>query len=146
MAVVIRVLEAADRAAWEVLWAGYLAFYEASVPDEVTEATWRRLMGPAGGIDGLVAVNRDGELVGFVHYLFHPVTWSVTDRCYLEDLYVAEAARGLGAGRRLMETVFDIAGEEGADQTYWWTHDSNETARRLYDRVGAVTPFIKYAR
>ncbi len=85
-------------------------------------------------------------MVGIVHYLFHSVTWSLTERCYLEDLYVADGARGSGIGRRLMEAVFAIGDEQGADQTYWWTHETNATARRLYDRVGGVTPFIKYVR
>ena len=29
---------------------------------------------------------------------------------------------------------------------YWLTQTSNATARRLYDRVGTATPFIKYRR
>ena len=85
-------------------------------------------------------------MVGIVHYLFHPVTWSLTERCYLEDLYVVDGMRGSGIGQRLMEAVFAIGDEQGADQTYWWTHETNTTARRLYDRVGGVTPFIKYVR
>ena len=87
-----------------------------------------------------------GEMVGIVHYLFHPVTWSITDRCYLEDLYVCEAARGAGLGRALIEAVYAASDERGADQIYWLTEDINATARRLYDRIGRLTPFIKYQR
>ena len=29
---------------------------------------------------------------------------------------------------------------------YWLTQEFNATARRLYDRVGRATPFIKYRR
>jgi len=79
-----------------------------------------------------------------VHYLFHPVTWAKSDRCYLEDLFVSPDARVKGAGRALIEAVYQAAEEAGTDQVYWLTAESNMTARRLYDRIGHVTPFIKY--
>ncbi len=85
-------------------------------------------------------------MLGFVHYLFHPVTWSADPRCYLEDLFVAEAARGLGAGAALVNGVYAAADARGADQVYWFTQASNTTARKLYDRVGRLTPFVKYRR
>jgi GNAT superfamily N-acetyltransferase len=146
MLVGIRQLDAPDREAWLPLWQGYLDFYEASVPQQVSDATWRRIVDPAGPIHGLGAFDPNGRLVGIVHYLFHPVTWSITNRCYLEDLFVRPDARGLGAGRALIEAVYAAADAAGADQVYWLTAHSNETARKLYDRVGQLTPFVKYRR
>lgn len=146
MPVEIRPLAEGDREAWLPLWQGYLTFYEASVPDAVTAETWRRLIDPEGPIHGFAAVDGDGRLVGFVHYLFHPVTWSTSERCYLEDLYVMPDARGTGAGRALIEAVYAAAEAAGANQVYWLTAEDNATARRLYDRVGRLTPFIKYQR
>jgi ribosomal protein S18 acetylase RimI-like enzyme len=81
-----------------------------------------------------------------VHFLFHPVTWSVSPRCYLEDLFVRPDARGSGAGRALIEAVYRAADEKDADQVYWLTADSNAAARKLYDSIGKLTPFIKYRR
>lgn len=74
MVVNIRPLESRDREEWLSLWRGYLVFYETSVPDEVTDETWRRIIDPAGPIHGLGAFNATGKLIGIVHYLFHPVT------------------------------------------------------------------------
>ncbi len=142
----IRPLQAGDRAAWDRLWSGYLRFYAQNLAPDVTDATWRRFVDPAGDLHGLCALDANDGMVGFVHYLFHPVTWSIGDRCYLEDLFVAEAARGLGAGRRLVEAVYRAADERGADQVYWFTQESNVAARELYDRVGRLTPFVKYQR
>jgi GNAT superfamily N-acetyltransferase len=142
----VRPLEAADREAWLPLWQGYLDFYETSVPDEVTDETWRRIVDPDGPIHGLCAEDEKGRLIGIVHYLYHPVTWAIAPRCYLEDLFVSPEARGTGAGRALIEAVYRAADEAGADQVYWLTAASNATARRLYDRVGQLTPFIKYRR
>ena len=146
MPVSIRPLEPKDKQAWLLLWGGYLEFYETSVSDEVTEGTWRRIVDPAGPIHGFCAVDADGKLIGIVHYLFHPVTWAVSDRCYLEDLFVSPDARGSGAGRALIEAVYRAADKVGADQVYWLTAHSNATARQLYDRVAQVTPFVKYRR
>jgi GNAT superfamily N-acetyltransferase len=146
MPVNIRPLAQSDREAWLPLWRGYLTFYQASVPDEATAETWRRLTDPQGPIRGFGAVDDDGRLIGFVHYLFHPVTWSASDRCYLEDLFVSPEARGSGAGRALIEAVYEAADAVGANQVYWLTAEDNTTARRLYDRIGRLTPFVKYQR
>ncbi len=146
MPVEVRPLQAGDHEEWLPLWRGYLDFYEAAITDEVTEETWRRVVDPAGPIRGLVAADKGGRLVGLAHFLFHPVTWSVHDRCYLEDLFVAPDARGTGAGRALIEAVYRAADAAGAEQVYWLTAENNETARRLYDRVGSLTPFVKYQR
>ncbi|MGH6925452.1 MAG: GNAT family N-acetyltransferase [Propylenella sp.] len=146
MPVSIRRLEPDDREAWLPLWQGYLDFYETSVPDDVTGETWRRIADPVGPIHGLGAFDATGRLVGFVHYLFHAVTWSASDRCYLEDLFVSADVRGTSAGRALIEAVYRAADEAGADQVYWLTAHDNTTARRLYDGVGRLTPFVKYQR
>lgn len=146
MTVTIRKLSETDRVAWDPLWQDYLAFYEVALEPSVTDATWRRLMDPAADMHALGAFDTGGAMTGIVHYLYHPVTWSVAPRCYLEDLYVAEAARGTGAGRALIEAVYAAADARGADQVYWLTQAGNETARRLYDRIARLTPFVKYQR
>jgi GNAT superfamily N-acetyltransferase len=146
MTVSIRPLTAADRAAWDPLWQGYLSFYKTELASEITDITWTRLLDAAEDMHCIVAETADGEMIGIVHYLYHRVTWAVADRCYLEDLFVAETARGTGAGRALIEAVYAAADARGADQVYWLTQDFNEEGRRLYDRVGRSTPFIKYQR
>ena len=146
MTVAIRPLEAADRAAWDPLWQGYLAFYRTGLDPAITDVTWARLLEPAEDMHCLVAEDGAGTMIGIVHYLYHRVTWAIADRCYLEDLFVTESARGTGAGRALIEAVYAAANERGADQVYWLTQDFNENGRRLYDRVGRLTPFIKYQR
>ncbi len=142
----LRTLVAADRPQWDKLWRGYLTFYETDLPDEVSEATWRRLLDPEAPILGFCAAEDNGTLLGIVHYLFHPVTWSVGPRCYLEDLFTAAEARGRGVGRALIEAVYAAADKRGADQVYWLTAETNMVARRLYDAVATKTPFIKYRR
>ena len=146
MSIHIRFAEPDDRAQWEELWRGYQAFYEADLRAG-EEALWQRLMNAKGdGPYALVAVGEDGRLVGLAHYLYHLTTWSHEPRCYLNDLFTAPEARGHGVGRKLIEAVYQKADAHGAGQVYWLTQEFNKTARRLYDDVASVTPFIKYSR
>jgi GNAT superfamily N-acetyltransferase len=143
--VAIRPLGPEDRADWEPLWAGYLAFYEATIPSTVTETTWARLNDPAEPMHALGAFV-DGQLVGIVHYLFHRSTWTTGDYCYLQDLFTAEAARGRGAGRALIEAVYERARAAGASRVYWLTQEGNATARALYDKLADRSGFIQYRK
>jgi GNAT superfamily N-acetyltransferase len=86
----------------------------------------------------------DGTLVGIVHYLFHRSTWTIGDYCYLQDLFTAPEARGQGAGRALIEAVYDRAEAAGASRVYWLTQETNATARALYDTVADRPGFIQY--
>jgi GNAT superfamily N-acetyltransferase len=143
--VAIRPLGPEDRADWEPLWAGYLAFYEATIPSTVTETTWARLNDPAEPMHALGAFV-DGQLVGIVHYLFHRSTWTTGDYCYLQDLFTDEAARGRGAGRALIEAVYQRATAAGASRVYWLTQEGNATARALYDKLADRSGFIQYRK
>ncbi len=137
---------AEDEADWRRLWTGYLEFYETGVSEEVYRTSFARLLSEAeGDYHGFVA-EREGRLVGLVHYIYHRHGWRVERVTYLQDLYVAPEARGTGAGRALIEAVYAAADEAGCPSVYWLTQDFNATARRLYDRIGTLTPFVKYVR
>lgn len=142
----IRPIQETDRDEWERLWSDYLDFYETAVEPEVYDTAFARLLGnEPGDFHGLVA-EVDGRNVGLVHYLFHRHMWKTENVCYLQDLYVDPEMRGSGIARRLIEAVYDAADRAGAPDVYWLTQDDNQTARRLYDRIGTLTPFIKYNR
>ena len=147
MSVHVRALEARDKARWLELFKAYSAFYEADVSDPVIEATWQRLLeGGDGGFLGLLAVDGSDAPVGLAHVLFHRSTWSATWYCYLEDLFVDPAVRGTGAGRALIEAVYEAADARAATRTYWVTEEHNQRARTLYDRVATKHPFVQYRR
>lgn len=143
--VLIRPVGPDERAAWEPLWAGYLAFYKTSLPPGHSDAAWRRFHDPAEPMF-LLGAYVDGRLTGIVHYLFHRSTWTPGDYCYLQDLFVAENARGLKLGRRLIEAVYARARDAGASRVYWLTQEENATARLLYDRVAEKSGFIQYRK
>jgi GNAT superfamily N-acetyltransferase len=143
--IVIRPVSLDERAMWERLWTGYLEFYKTSVPRQTYDVTWARLHDPNEPMH-LIGAYVDGKLAGIVHYLFHRSCWSPGDYCYLQDLFVAEEARKLGLGRALIEAVEAEARAAGASRVYWLTHESNTTARALYDKLAENLGFIQYRK
>ncbi len=143
---VIRPIEARDRADWDRLWTAYLDFYETSVGPEIYESSFTRLLSnaPVEFRGFLAEVN--GKACGLVHYVFHRHMWKIEDVCYLQDLYADPEVRGQGIGRRLIEAVYGAADAAGCPTVYWLTQDFNADARKLYDRIGRHTPFIRYNR
>ncbi|MDK3073120.1 GNAT family N-acetyltransferase [Sedimentitalea sp. JM2-8] len=142
----IRPLRAEDRPEWAEMWTEYLQFYETGVADAVYDSTFARLLGGDPRDFSALVAERNGRLVGLTHYLFHRHAWKIEEVCYLQDLYARPEARGAGVGRALIEAVYAAADAQGAPTVYWLTQDFNETARKLYDRIANLTPFIKYQR
>jgi len=144
--ITIRPIAPGDTSAWAALWKAYLEFYKSSVPKEVYETTFARLCDPAHpDQQGFLACQGDTP-VGLVHYIFHAHNWQIEKTCYLQDLYADPSVRGTGIGRKLIEAVYDAADTAGCPSVYWMTQDFNAEARKLYDRVAVLTPFIKYTR
>ncbi len=143
----IRALAVNDKAAWLPLFRDYITFYKAVVADDIIEATWQRMIdGVANFHIGLVAVGDDDRPVGIAHILFHPSTWSKTNYCYLEDLFVEPTLRAGGIGRALIDAVYREADLRGCSRTYWMTQEFNYRARGLYDQMASKTPFVQYSR
>ena len=141
----IRTLAPHDEAAWRRLWAGYLRFYRAEVPPEVTAGTFARLLDPDSGMAGLVAEAGD-QVIGICNYLFHANTWSLAPVCYLQDLFVDPDARGSGAAKALILACEAAARERGAFRLYWLTQEYNGAARSLYDTITPRSSFIVYRK
>ncbi|MEU8104890.1 GNAT family N-acetyltransferase [Nonomuraea muscovyensis] len=132
-----------DRDAWEGLFRAYIAFYQRVEPDTMYERAWEEF-GKDTRLHALGA-RQDGRLVGIAHFLTHPSTSAPdADMCYLQDLFTAPDARGGGVGRALIEAVAGWARERGCGRLYWHTHESNATARGLYDRVAENRGFLHY--
>ena len=136
-----RPLEAGDRDRWEELFRAYLAFYERDPEQAAYDRAWREFA--SGARMHARGAWSDDALVGNAHFLVHPST-SGPDVCYLQDLFTASEARGRGVGRALIEAVAEWARERGCSRVYWQTHETNATARRLYDEVAVRDGFLVY--
>jgi GNAT superfamily N-acetyltransferase len=143
MTVEIRDALPADRADFLRLWQGFTDGYNLTLAPGVTDFTWTRLMDPACPMKArLACVN--GVPQGFAIHQHHPSTWVMGDDGYLEDLFVAEKARGQGLGRALIEDLVAIGRARGWRRLYWLTEIENTTARRLYDQFCDTDGHIRY--
>ena len=132
-----------DEAAWREVWQGYLDFYAQVLPEDITALTFQRALDPHEPVFLVLARDGDG-VVGFATFVLHRSTWARTHYLYLEDLFVAEAARGTGAGRALVEHVIETGRQNGCERVYWVTGELNETARALYDKVANLQGLVTY--
>ena len=140
----IKPLTGEDFDAWQPLWVKYLAFYKTEVPDATTNNTFAKMTDSADGMVGFLCRDDQGDAVGLVHWIMHPSTWTTTDYCYLQDLYVSNASRKMGYGAQLIDTVKQLATARNCDRVYWLTQESNAAARTLYDAVADNSGFIQY--
>jgi GNAT superfamily N-acetyltransferase len=132
----------ADESAWRRLWSGYNAFYQATIPEQVTARTWQRLLDPASPLFGRLLVAEDA-VAGFGICVLHDSSWTAAPVCYLEDLFVAPEYRRRGFGRLLIEDALTRARANGWPRLYWHTRASNP-ARGLYDRFADADDFVRY--
>lgn len=148
-ALTIRAITRQDYDRWLPLWNGYNTFYGRSgataLPADVTASTWSRFFDAYEPVHALVAES-GGTLLGLAHYLFHRTTTAIAPLCYLNDLFTADAARGKGVGRALIEAVYDEARRAGSPRVYWQTHETNTVAQALYDKVAERSGFIVYRK
>lgn len=140
----VRALEARDRAAWQVLYAGYGNFYETPLTNEKADRVWNWLMDPGYEAFGLVAVDDLDSPIALAHYRQFARLLAGGIGIYLDDLFTAPGSRGTGAGRALIGRLNQIARERGAGVVRWITASDNFAAQKLYDRLATRTVWVTY--
>ncbi len=143
--IIIRPVERRDFDQWLPLWTGYNTFYERVASPEVTASTWGRFFDHYEPVHCFVA-DSDGRLAGLVHYIFHRNTSTIGPVCYLQDLFTSSDSRGQGVGRKLIEAVYAAAADASSPRVYWLTHETNQTAMLLYDRIAEKPGFLQYRK
>jgi GNAT superfamily N-acetyltransferase len=132
----IRRAEAEDVDALLPLFSGYLRFYgrtvdEARVHNFLLDRIER-------GESVIFLAWRTGHPVGFVQLYPAFASLSQARSWILNDLFVAESARGGGIARALLGAAADLGRETGAVELMLQTARDNETAQRLYRGLGWV--------
>ena len=72
-----------------------LLFMTQGLTELIYETTFARLVSKDNTDQNGIVACALNEMVGLVHYIFHPDNWNIEDDCYLQDLFVVETARGL---------------------------------------------------
>ncbi len=128
--------------AWEEMWLDYADKRSTELNSKINRTTYSRLLDPNFNLFG-IAIKNDSP-VGFAQYYFHPSTWSISDVCYLQDLYICPSSRGLGLGKTLIAAVAENARTHGSSELNWQTRTSNETAQSLYEKIAERVDLIPY--
>ena len=95
----------------------------------------RRRLVENGGAEFLLAGER-GAPAGVCQLRYRFGLWLGTPDCFLEDLFVREAARGRGLGRALAEAAIARARERGCRRIELDVNDANPAALALYEALG----------
>lgn len=131
---------------WQDQFEKYLDFYETRISEEIYRVTFERLINPKITNQNALVAQKDNKLIGIAHFIYHPHNWKVENVCYLQDLFVEKNFRGWGVGYSLITHIYSLADKHRTPTVYWLTQDFNIHARKLYDRIGTVTNFIRYNR
>jgi GNAT superfamily N-acetyltransferase len=127
----------ADGAAFVALVRALAAFAGLAPPDAAAaERLLADAFGPRPRYELLVA-ELDGEVVAYAAFFETYSTFRAQPSLYLEDLFVAPAARGRGVGSSLLSHLGRLAVERGCGRFEWSVDDWNERARRFYLALGA---------
>lgn len=80
----------------------------------------------------------DGQTVGFALFFHNYSTFLGQPGIYLEDLFVQPDFRGKGIGRKLLQSVAQIAVQRKCGRLEWAVLDWNQPAINFYDSLGAT--------
>jgi GNAT superfamily N-acetyltransferase len=80
----------------------------------------------------IVAEDDNGEVVGLASISFRPQLRLTADLITIDELVVADSARGRGVGRALLEHVKTMAGQAGARRLELETNRVRESYRRAF--------------
>jgi GNAT superfamily N-acetyltransferase len=78
----------------------------------------------------------DSAPAGVSQLRYRHSVWMAADDCWLEDLFVRDAARSVGLGGALVQASLDRARERGCRRVELDTNEANEAALALYHRLG----------
>ena len=91
--------------------------------------------GETPAFEALLA-ERGGKVVGLSLFFPSYSTWRGQRGVYLQDLVVAESARGLGVGERLLAATAALCHQRGGGYLRLSVDDDNAAARAFYQRCG----------
>jgi ribosomal protein S18 acetylase RimI-like enzyme len=111
--------------------------YGRSSPSEESFLTSvQQLIGRSDTEFWLAAAEHPAPATGICQLRFRHSVWTAAEDCWLEDLYVAPEARGLGLGRALVQRTLDRARERGCHRVELDTNEDNHQAIGLYRSLG----------
>lgn len=124
-----------------------LAIYENAEHEVKTDVDGLResIFGAGSPVKALICM-LDDEPIGFAVYFYNFSTWQGRKGMYMEDLYISQKHRGIGAGKFILHQLAKQAYEEGCGRFEWSVLDWNKPAIDFYQAFGAKpqSEWIRY--
>ena len=131
----IRLLRPADHPALAALMVEMQGHY--AVPCPPVAEILAGLAALPAGVDILVAV-KGAAVLGFASACNLYPGPGLRSGFFLKEIYVADAARGAGLGRALMQALAGLAIERGHRRVDWTADAEDAPLLRFYESLGAV--------
>ncbi|MGY4857089.1 N-acetyltransferase family protein [Cryobacterium sp. AP23] len=144
MSVQVRPLGDKDFFPWLGLFEGYSEFNKSDLTDEKALRVWSWLIDKNHDLDGAVAVDDNGDFVGFTLYRAFPRTLSGDVGLFIDDLFVTAAVRDSGVSKSLLDFARDYAKAHNYRTLQWLNTTDDKATRKLYDEVGSRTTWVTY--
>jgi ribosomal protein S18 acetylase RimI-like enzyme len=133
-----------DRQQWQALYRGYAEFYQVPMNDEILDTVWGWIHDDDTPFHGLLAKDESDHAVGLMHCRPMPSPLRGAVVGFLDDLFVAPAARGTGVVEELFRALEGLAREQGWPFVRWITAADNDRARAVYDALAEKTHWVTY--
>jgi GNAT superfamily N-acetyltransferase len=118
---------------------GYCDFYKVSPSDDDLIGLSRALIAdPEREGVQLIARDSEGRATGFATIYWTWETSSAGRLGVMNDLFVAEQARGSGTAEALIEACQGECASRGIKRLAWQTAPDNHRAQAVYDRIGGT--------
>lgn len=116
-----------------------LAIYENAEHEVLaTEQSIKESIFPEKSHVHALICEHQGQAIGIAIYFYNYSTWLAQPGLYLEDLYISQAFRGQGTGKKLLQHLANIALDNFCGRFEWSCLDWNKPSRDFYEAVGAV--------
>lgn len=126
--------------------ASWQGAYRGLIPDEILDglsverrAQWWSQAIKDPEIDVFVSLDEAGRIVGFASIQASRDADAPEATGELTTIYLLPEWWGRGRGRALLETCLDRARQRGFARVTLWVLDSNQRARRFYEKAGFTT-------
>ena len=110
---------------------------------EILDTLWSWIHDENHVVNGICYEIED-KIVGIAHYRTMPRPIKGQYIGFLDDLFVDEQFRGQKIAHKIIKCLESLSKEKNWDGIRWITHSSNETAKKLYDKIAKNTGFELY--
>mgnify|MGYP003683714561 FL=1 len=139
----IRNLNNSDFNSWCNLYKSYANFYKVPMNKEILDNLWSWIQDKNHIVNG-ICCELKGKIVGIANHRPMPRPIKAQYIGFLDDLFVEPDFRGKKIAQKLIGHLKSLSKTNNWGSIRWITHSSNESAKKLYNKIANNTGFELY--